>query len=101
MFQTCRITVVKKMHNIEIAEEYLSNPERMTRCNKVEVGQTFEVFNPFEMPEGLCPSAWADIRPFIIAIASGGSFKFMKDENSILSSCTDLFRPVIFKIERV
>jgi len=25
----------------------------------------------------------------------------MKDENTILASCTDLFRPVIFKIERV
>lgn len=101
MFQTCRITVVKRMQNKEISDEYLSNPEYMTLCNKVEDGQTFEVSNPYEMPEGLCPSAWADIRPYIISIASGGSFKFMKDKNSILSSCTDLFRPVIFKIERV
>jgi len=45
-------------------------------------------------------SAWADIRPYILAIASGGKFKFMKDENTMLASCSDLFRPVWFKIER-
>jgi uncharacterized repeat protein (TIGR04076 family) len=101
MFQPCRITVVKRMQNKEISEEFLSSPEYMTLCNKVEEGQTFEVSNPYDLPVGLCASAWADIRPYIISIASGGSFDFMKDQNSIVASCTDLFRPVIFKIERV
>ncbi|MCP4153678.1 MAG: TIGR04076 family protein [bacterium] len=89
------------MHNKDICQEYLSKPEFMKLCDKVEDGQSFEVSSPFDMPDGICPSAWADIRPYIISIASGGSFKFMKNQNSILASCTDLFRPVIFKIERL
>jgi len=39
--------------------------------------------------------------PYVLTIASGGSFEFMKDKDSTIASCTDLFRPVIFKIERV
>jgi uncharacterized repeat protein (TIGR04076 family) len=101
MFHPCRVTVVKRLQNREISEEFLTNPEFMTLCDKVKDEQTFEVLNPYEMPEGLCASAWADIRSYIISIASGGSFKFMKNPNSIVVSCTDLFRPVIFKIERI
>ncbi|MCP4692901.1 MAG: TIGR04076 family protein [Desulfobacterales bacterium] len=101
MFHTCRITVIKRMHNKDICEEYLTRPEHMELCNKVEVGQSFEIENPYEMPAGLCASAWADIRPYIITIATGGVFPFMKNENSTIVSCTDLFRPVIFEIERI
>ena len=101
MFHPCRITVTKRMQNQEISEEFLVNPQYMSLCNKVKEGQTFEVTNPYEIPEGLCASAWADIRTYIISIASGGSFKFMKNPNSVVASCSDLFRPVIFKIERV
>ncbi len=101
MFHKCRITVIKRMVNKEICDEYLAKPEYMKVCDKVSDGQTFEVDSPFDMPEGICPSAWADIRQFIMALASGGSFKFMKDENTTLAQCSDLFRPVIFKIERV
>ena len=99
MFHKCKITVVKRMLNQELVEEYLAEPKWMKVCNKITDGQEFIVENPYEKPEDLCASAWADIRAYIIAIASGGKFKFMKDENSILASCTDLFRPVIFKIE--
>ncbi|MCP4218656.1 MAG: TIGR04076 family protein [bacterium] len=101
MFHPCRITVIKRMLDKELCEEYMAKPGGMAICNKVKDGQTFEVSNPYEMPEGICASAWSDIRTYIISIASGGTFKFMKDRNSILASCTDLFRPVIFKIERV
>lgn len=101
LFHACKISVVKRMHDPELADAYLAKPERLSLCDRVFDGQEFYVNNPYEMPEGICPSAWADIRTYLIAIASGGEFAFMKDKHSILVSCTDLFRPVIFKIERL
>lgn len=85
----------------QLIDEYLANPETMKKCNKMYDGQEFEISNPYEMPEGICASAWADIRSYILTIASGGSFKFMKDKNTILANCADLFRPVLFKIEKI
>jgi uncharacterized repeat protein (TIGR04076 family) len=82
-------------------EKFVNQPERFSICDRIEDGQEFFISNAFEMPEGICPYAWADIRPMILAISTGGLFKMMKDENSTLASCTDPFRPVIFKIERI
>lgn len=101
MFHPCKITVVKKGLNNELINRFLENPERMRICDKVEENQEFLVSNPFEMPENLCASAWADIRPFILTIAAGGEFDFMSNKKSTLATCTDPFRPIIFKIERI
>lgn len=101
MFHKCKITVIKRGCNKEMANSFTKNPEHVTACTRVNDNQQFLVSNPYEMPEGICAYAWADIRPQILAIASGGTFKALKDENSALATCTDLFRPVIFKIERV
>ncbi len=101
MFSKCKITVVRRGLDKELIQEYLDSPEKFNRCNKVKVNQEFFVENPFEKPPGMCSSAWADIRSNILALASGGRFPFMKDKNSILASCSDLFRPVIYRIERI
>ena len=101
MFSKCKITVIKRMFDKELVENHLEVPGNFSVCNLVEDGQEFVVNSPFEMPEGLCAWAWADIRPFILTMAAGGSFKFMKDKNSALAMCTDPLRPVIFKITRM
>ncbi len=101
MFHKCRVRVIKRMINQELIDAYLTGSNTMSICNKMEDGQEFIIDNPYEMPEGICASAWSDIRTYIIVIASGGTFKAMKNEYSILASCTDLFRPVIFEIERI
>lgn len=101
MFYACKVTVIKRMLNKDLADEYLNNSERFAICNKVTDNQEFVVNNPFEMPEGICESAWADIRPYILTIAAGGEFGFMKETHTALASCSDLFRPVIFRIERI
>jgi uncharacterized repeat protein (TIGR04076 family) len=100
MFSKCKITVAKRMAHNDLADEYLNLPYEVTVCDKAGEGEIFITDDPYELPDGMCASAWADIRPYIIAIASGGKFEFMKDENTILASCSDLFRPVWFKIER-
>jgi len=101
MFQKCKITVIKRMVNTDLVNEYVTDPGIFPICNKVMDQQEFFVSNPYEMPEGMCASAWADIRPYIITIASGGSFSMMKNPDSVLAICSDPFRPVIFNIEKV
>jgi uncharacterized repeat protein (TIGR04076 family) len=96
-----KITVIKRMINKDLIEDYIQNTSNFSICDKVTDGQEFIVSSPFELPEGMCPSAWADIRPYIMTIACGGSFPFLKNPNITLASCSDLFRPVIFKIERM
>ena len=101
MFIKCKITVIKRSYDKELAENHLSSPEDFSVCNLVEDNQEFIVSSPFEMPADMCAYAWADIRPYILTMASGGTFGFMKDKNTALATCTDPLRPVIFKITRV
>lgn len=101
MFYKCKITVIEKKRDDKMVNEFLNNPSSLRVCDKVELGQEFIVTNPFDMPEGICASAWADIRPFILTMASGGKFPFLKDEKIGVAICSDPFRPVTFKIERV
>lgn len=101
MFDRVKITVVEKKLDKKVINQFLNKPEKMRICSEVEVGQEFITDSPFEIPPGFCASAWADIRPFIMTIASGGSFKFFKDEKVGVAICCDPFRPVTFKIERI
>ncbi len=101
MFHKCKVTVIQRGFSKEIVNSYVKNPEKFSTCDRIEDNQEFIISNPYEMPEGICPGAWADIRPYIIAIASGGTFDYMNEKNSALATCSDLFRPVIFKIEKV
>ena len=101
MFHKCRVTVIKKERNMELVNSYVKSPDKFTACNIIEDNQEFIVSNPYEMPEGICPYAWADIRPQILAIASGGTFSFLKESNVAVATCTDLFRPVIFEIRKI
>ncbi len=101
MFSKCKITVVQRGLNQDIINYYVRNPEKLSICNMVEDNQEFMVSNPYEMPDGICPYAWADIRPNILAISSGSTFDLLTQKNTALATCSDLFRPVIFKIERI
>lgn len=99
-FSKCKITVVRKSIEHELNNEYLASPEQIKVCDQVEDRQEFLVENPFMMPAGLCPWAWADLRTAITAVASGGRFPFMKSKHSALAICSDPHRPVTFLIER-
>ncbi len=101
MFHTCKVTVVKKSCDMELVNSFVKSPVNFSACNTVEQDQEFIISNPYEMPEGMCAYAWADIRPQILAIASGGTFEFLKEKNTAVATCTDLFRPVVFKIEKI
>jgi uncharacterized repeat protein (TIGR04076 family) len=97
-----RITVVKKSLNDDLVNKYLDiQNQNIIFCDKFEVGQEFLITDLTKPPEGFCEWAWADIRSDILIIASGGNPPGLKKQGSIISGCTDWFRPVYFLIERV
>ena len=63
-------------------------------CDKHHVGQEFIVEQNYEMPEGFCGWAWADIQKMVLGMARGGF-------NVFITCCTDGYRPVLFKLEKL
>jgi uncharacterized repeat protein (TIGR04076 family) len=100
----CRVTVLKKVYNKDLIDEYLDTSQWYPGpCERFEVGQEFEV-DLYGMPQDLCdccPFAWADIRHDIMTVACGGDMPGLKQAGTALSGCRDWFRPVIFKVERL
>ena len=91
-----KITVIKKLFHADLVNEYANNPSVWTPCNHFEVGDVFitDKLKPWEMPKGFCGWAWADIQKTVYGMARGGQEIF-------ITSCTDGYRPVIFKLERI
>jgi len=88
----CKLTVLKKTIHLDLYEKYRNGPGSI--CQVFEEGQEFEFKTPFEHPEGFCHWAWADIRHYVQAVYFGRP-------ETVVTCCTDGFRPVLFKIERV
>lgn len=99
----CKITVIKRTINRDLLEEYIEDKFKdMKLCERFKDGQEIIIDpNLAQVPEGFCHWAWADIRHDIITIASGGNIIGMKQEGVTITGCSDWFRPVIFKIERL
>lgn len=97
----CQLTVIKKMFFQELVDEYHADPEKLKICDAFTEKQTFLVDHPFTMPKGFCPWAWADIRQHITAIMAGADPQWIKPQGTVIAGCSDVFRPVIFKIEQV
>jgi uncharacterized repeat protein (TIGR04076 family) len=87
-----KITVLKRTINEEWNKEFRGGKVKL--CQAVKDGQEFIVDFPYRKPDGLCDWAWADIRPYIHLVDLG------KFEASV-NCCTDGFRPVFFKIEKM
>jgi uncharacterized repeat protein (TIGR04076 family) len=91
-----RITILKKYFHKEFIENYAANPGSWTECKAFEVGQEFVTIKdaPWEIPAGFCSWAWADIQKIVYGMARGGQDMFV-------TCCTDGYRPVIFKLEKL
>jgi len=88
----CKITVLKRTLNDDWNKEFRGGNVKL--CSVVKDGQEFIVESARRKPEGFCDWAWADIRVYIQQVDAG---KF----DTTVACCTDGFRPVFFKIERV
>ncbi len=99
----CKITVIKKTFNEEIAKEYRRADVHFGPCPFCEVGDTYLVQGAGYRPDDFfCDWAWNDIQKIVMAVTTGGDFsRWMKDGKTFITCCTDGVKPVIFKLERV
>ncbi len=95
----CKVTVLKRTIHQDLVDEYLK--EEMGPCEHFQDGQEFVVESPFSPPGGFCAWAWADIRKDIFAVMLGGNLPWAKRPDVAIACCTDGYRPVIFKVERI
>ena len=100
----CKITVLKRMLNPELADEY--SDIQVPPCDVFSEGQVFTV-NPFRKPKDFCAWAWDDIYKTILTLSRGGNFSegtfkgWMKSDKTMIACCSDGIRPVVFKVERM
>jgi uncharacterized repeat protein (TIGR04076 family) len=99
-----KITVLKKAFHADLAEKYSGIEVRP--CEVFSDGQEF--ITGLNMPVGFCGWAWNDIQKWVLTLFNGGNFNkgaifrdWMKDDKTALACCTDGFRPVTFKLERI
>ena len=101
----CKITVLKRTVNHDLIEEYLDDEFKNTGpCECFQDGQEFVLESEADfqqVPQNFCHWAWADIRRDILTVSFGGNMPGMKQRGTVVTGCTDWFRPVIFKVERM
>ena len=86
-----KITVLKRGFEKEFVEMLKTGPKGP--CTRFTDGQEFTITSQWAMPAKFCEWAWADIRTYIPMVLGQG--------NPIAVCCTDGFRPVFFKLERI
>jgi len=86
-----KITVLKRGFEKELIDQLKTGPK--SACTRFTDGQEFTVKSQWAMPEKFCEWAYADIRAYIPMVLHSG--------NTIAVCCTDGFRPVYFKVERI
>ena len=92
-----RITVLRRLWHEDILAEY--GESVWQPCERLEEGQEF-LCESVNMPEGFCSWAWCDIQKYVMTLARGGNFLGVKP-GLFVTCCTDGFRPVLFKLERI
>jgi uncharacterized repeat protein (TIGR04076 family) len=95
-----RITAIRQTVYPDLIAQY-ENPIEHA-CDIRQGQQWTSVYG--KRPEGLCPSAWESMRPFVESLAQGkGNFfdGWMKNPMSAMISCNDGFRPFSFYIEAI
>ena len=98
----CRITVLKRTINQDLIDEYIDEEHKgMGPCECFSDGQEIVVKDYSEVPEGFCAWAWADIRKDVLAVAMGANVPGIRQPGTIITGCSDWFRPVTFRVERI
>ena len=92
-----KITVLKRLVHEDLLGSYATSIWH--GCERLEEGQEF-IANSVNMPAEFCSWAWADIQKYVMTLSRGGNFRGVKP-GCYVTCCTDGFRPVIFKLERL
>lgn len=92
----CKVTILKRTINHDLIDAYLDDDVTgMGLCDCFRDGQEILIEDYAVVPEGFCPSAWADIRKDILTVAMGADMPGIREPGTLIASCTDWFRPVI------
>ena len=94
------ITAIRQTVYQDLIDQY-ENP--IEHACDIRQGQQWISING-QCPDGLCPSAWDSMKPFVLSLAQGkGNFfdGWMKNPMSAMISCNDGFRPFSFYIEAI
>ncbi len=96
-----RITVLKRLEVPDVAATYAADGHWETCW--LQEGQTFEIEggSDFPKPDGFCSWAWRDIQRDVTLLRYGGDAPWMRRRGTMISSCTDGRKPVVFLIERI
>ncbi len=86
-----KLTVLKRGFEKDYADRFRNG--RGAPCDKFKDGQEFTITSHWALPAGFCEWAWGDIRTYIHDVFATGA--------TTVACCTDGFRPVFFKIERL
>ena len=97
MNSSVRITVLKRLLHQDLLKEYADSI--WETCERLQVGQEF-ISDGVNMPRGFCSWAWADIQKYVMTLARGGNFMGVRP-GRFVTCCTDGFRPVFFRLERI
>ena len=95
-----RVTAIRQTIYNDLIAQY-ENP--IEHACDIQQGQQWISVNG-NCPDGLCPSAWESMKPFVESLAHGkGNFfdGWMKNPMSAIISCNDGFRPFSFYIEAI
>ena len=69
MMKKCKITVLKRTFDKELAEEY--GADGIGACPLLKEGQVF--YADWECPEGFCNEAWKAVYQYVFTLAHGGA----------------------------
>ena len=94
-----KITVLKQLDMGAIFKEYaaLDVDPICFMCTK----KTVFISKHLDAPPGFCGWAWADLQRDVAHLALGGDFPWIKQPGTMITTCTDGLRPVVFKLERL
>lgn len=91
-----RITVMKRLLLEDMVADSAAGPWQA--CDRLADGQEF--ISDTNMPEGFCSWAWVDIQKYVITLARGGNFIGSQPGRTVVC-CSDGYRPVIFRLQRI
>jgi uncharacterized repeat protein (TIGR04076 family) len=96
-----KITVLKRFHPSEVFEvNPITSKTPFGKCDLLEDGQEFIVEN-MSIPKNFCNTAWLSIYSNVRLLSFGFDLPWFEEKGVAVNSCTDGFRPVVFKLERV
>jgi len=98
----CRITVLERTMNRELARRYCADPD-LPLCDVFHDGEEF-ILETCDPHPGFCDDGWNAIRGYVFAFLNGGRALYdgwMKNPDQFIACCNDAARPVVFLLERI